>query len=152
MLPAPGAGPKTGFTARMVGAKQFNEPALLLRDENRLSVIAAKGEVGRFPGIERDLPLQFPLRAQHRDGAFAYSRHKQISFRVGAQAVDVKIVKPLQESGREKMCAVDPVRPYLPRIGFADIEDLAVRAEIDPVGRAHPAIGGHLFTDDLAVG
>jgi len=39
----PGAGPKTGFTARMVGTERFDKSALPLRDKNRLSVIAAEG-------------------------------------------------------------------------------------------------------------
>jgi hypothetical protein len=69
----------------MVGAKRFNKPALPLCHENRLSIIAAEGEVGRLLGVELNLPLQSPLRAQHCDGAFPC--HKQIAFSIGAQAV-----------------------------------------------------------------
>jgi hypothetical protein len=71
----------------MVGAKRFNKPALPLCHENRVSIIAAEGEVGRLLGVELNLPLQSPLRAQHCDGAFEDPCHKQIAFSIGAQAV-----------------------------------------------------------------
>jgi hypothetical protein len=80
----------------MVGAKRFNKPALKpalpLCHENRLSIIAAEGEVGRLLGVELNLPLQSPLRAQHCDGAFEDPCHKQIAFSIGAQAVAAETV------------------------------------------------------------
>jgi hypothetical protein len=82
----------------------IQKPALPLCHEHGLAVIAAKGEVGRLLCIERNLPLQFPLRAQHRDGAFPYPRHKQVPFGVGAQAVDVEIVENRFTSLGERRC------------------------------------------------
>lgn len=86
----------------MIGAKRFHEPALSLRDEDRLSILAAEGEVRRFLRVELDFPLQYPSRAQHGDGVFEDPRHQKVSLGVGAQAVDVKIVEPLEKFGREQ--------------------------------------------------
>lgn len=91
----------------MVGAKRFDEPALSLCHENRLSILAAEGEVGRFPCAELNLPFQFSLRAEYGDGPFEYPCHQEIPLDVGAQAVDVKIVEPLEKFWREKARAID---------------------------------------------
>ena len=94
---------KAGLAAGMIGAKRFHEPALSLCDEDRLSILAAEGEVRRFLCVELDFPFQYPSRAQHGDGAFENPRHQKISLGVGAQAVDVKIVEPLEKFGREQV-------------------------------------------------
>src|ERR1700722_11896435 len=149
---ASGTGPKAVFPAGAIGTERFDEPALSLGDKNRLSAVAAEGEVGRLLAVTGNLADQFSPRGQHRDGPLQYPRREQISGGVGAQAVDVKIVEPLYEFGGNKPRAFDPVRPDLPGIGFADIKGFSVRTEIDPVGRAHSAIRGHLVADDAAAG